>query len=47
MREWTEKHIIELIKKYSGGGIVTPPFKEIGLAEELGSGIKKQFIQWI
>ena len=31
MREWTEKHIIELIKKYSGGGIVTPPFKEIGL----------------
>ena len=31
MREWTEKHIIELIKKYSDGGIVTPPFKEIGL----------------
>lgn len=31
MREWTEKHIIELIKQHSGGGIVTPPFKEIGL----------------
>lgn len=31
MREWTEKHIIELIKQYSGGGIVTPPFKEISL----------------
>ena len=32
MREWTEKHIIELIKQHSGGGIVTPPFKEIGLS---------------
>ena len=31
MREWTEKHIIELIKQHSGGGIVTPPLKEIGL----------------
>lgn len=31
MREWTEKHIIELIKQHSGGGIVTPPFKEIAL----------------
>lgn len=30
MREWTEKHIIELIKQHSGG-IVTPPFKEIAL----------------
>lgn len=33
MREWTEKHIIELIKQHSGGGgIVTPPFKEIALS---------------
>lgn len=31
MREWTEKHIIELIKQHSGGGIVTPPFKEISI----------------
>ena len=29
MREWTEKHIIELIKQHSGGGIVTPPIYQI------------------
>lgn len=32
MREWTEKHIIELIKQHSGGGIVTPPFKSVSLS---------------
>lgn len=31
MREWTEKHIIELIKQHSGGGIVTPPIYNINL----------------
>lgn len=30
MREWTEKHIIELIKQHSGGGdIITPPIYQI------------------
>ena len=29
MREWTEKHIIELIKQHSGGGIITSPIYQI------------------
>lgn len=32
MREWTEKHIIELIKQHSGGDIITSPIYQILLA---------------